>query len=112
LRRVIYNILENAYRYTTSVRDDGCVEISLEATASSITCIIRDNGRGIAADDLEQLGQKFRRLKQGQHDPDGMGLGLNFCIGILQLSGGDLWIASAGEAQGTTVTITLPRGLG
>lgn len=75
------------------------------------TAIIRDNGRGIAADDLEQLGQKFRRLKQSQHDPDGMGLGLNFCIGILQLSGGDLWIASAGEAQGTTVTITLPRGL-
>jgi ligand-binding sensor domain-containing protein len=69
----------------------------------------RDNGRGIAADDLEQLGQKFRRLKQGQHDPDGMGLGLNFCIGILQLSGGDLWITSAGEAQGATVTMTLPR---
>jgi signal transduction histidine kinase len=40
-----------------------------------------------------------------------MGLGLNFCIGILQLSGGDLWITSAGEAQGTTVTMTLPRGL-
>jgi ligand-binding sensor domain-containing protein/signal transduction histidine kinase len=65
LRRVIYNILENAYRYTTSVRDDGCVELTLDATANHITCTIRDNGRGIAADDLEQLGQKFRRLKQG-----------------------------------------------
>lgn len=109
LRRVVYNILENAYRYTTSVREDGCVQITLGATASGITCTVEDNGRGIAADQLEQLGQKFLRLKQGKHDPDGMGLGLNFCIGILRLSNGEFQITSSGEAQGTTVTITLPH---
>ncbi len=111
LRRVVHNILENAYRYTTSVRDDGSVQVTLTATDQQITCTIRDNGRGIAPDKLELLGRKFLRLRQGQNDPEGMGLGLNFSIGILRLSGGNLQLTSAGEGQGTTVTVTLPRNL-
>jgi signal transduction histidine kinase len=165
LRRVVHNILENAYRYTTSVRDDGHVQVTLAATDQQIICTIRDNGRGIAPDKLELLGQKFLRLRQGQNDPEGMGplkcrlfrrialecgqwnrqrlplqcsifcigtgcgraearpyqkkptpergmgLGLNFSIGILRLNGGNLQVTSAGEGQGTTVTVMLPRNL-
>jgi signal transduction histidine kinase len=40
-----------------------------------------------------------------------MGLGLNFSIGILRLNGGNLQVTSAGEGQGTTVTVMLPRNL-
>jgi len=111
LRRVVHNVLENAYRYTTSVRDDGSVQVTLTATDQQITCMIQDNGRGIAPDKLELLGQKFLRLRQGRNDPEGMGLGLNFSIGILRLSGGNLQLTSTGEGQGTTVTVTLPRNL-
>ncbi|NJP07898.1 MAG: HAMP domain-containing histidine kinase, partial [Chloroflexaceae bacterium] len=109
MRRVIYNLLENALRYTSSVRDDGEVCIYLEAEESFVVCTVVDNGRGIAPNQLKLLGQKFARLVRGEGSPDGMGLGLNFAIGILQLSGGRLTIDSPGEGLGTIVKCYIPR---
>lgn len=108
LRRVLYNILENAYRYTTTVREDGLVQVWITADETALVCQVHDNGRGIAAADLARLGQKFTRLNAGEHDPEGMGLGLNFCIGILRLSNGSLELTSPGVGQGATATIRLP----
>lgn len=108
MRRVFYNILENAYRYTTTVREDGFVAVRITADETALLCQVADNGRGIAADDLARLGQKFIRLNAGEHDPAGMGLGLNFCIGILRLSHGSLELTSPGIGQGVTATIRLP----
>lgn len=108
MRRVIYNILENALRYTVSYRDDGVVCVFITSYEDYVTCNISDNGRGIAAEDLSELGEKFRRIARGEHDPEGMGLGLNFAIGIMRLSGGSLDITSPGEGLGTTVTLQLP----
>lgn len=108
MQRVIYNILENALRYTSSFCDDGDVQVAIRHEPGAVVCDVRDNGRGIAPLDLQRLGAKFTRLAQGEHDPDGMGLGLNFCIGILRLSDGSLTISSPGEGQGTTVTMRVP----
>ncbi len=109
MRRVIHNLLDNALRYTSSVRDDGEVQIHLAAEDTYVICAVIDNGRGIAHDQLAQLGQKFARLVRGEGAPDGMGLGLNFALGILQLSGGYLVIDSPGEGLGTIVKCYIPR---
>lgn len=108
LQRVLYNVIENAFRYTTSFRDDGLVQINVLADGDEVVCMVQDNGRGIAAPDLERLGQKFARLVQGEGHPEGMGLGLNFAIGIMRLSNGSLTLTSPGLGQGTTVTLRLP----
>lgn len=108
MQRVIYNVLDNALRYTTSFRDDGEVKVTVTYEQRMVVCRVCDNGRGIAHADLQRLGKKFTRLAQGEHDPEGMGLGLNFCIGILRLSNGTLSITSPGKGQGTTVTLRLP----
>lgn len=109
MQRVIYNILENALRYTSCYRDDGVVLLTVTSDNEHVLCKVEDNGRGIAPDDLERLGEKFTRLAQGEGDPDGMGLGLNFAIGIMRLSSGSLTINSPGEGQGTIVTLHIPR---
>jgi signal transduction histidine kinase len=109
IQRVIYNVLENAFRYTTAVRDDGAVQVCVTHAGDELVCTVQDNGRGIAPSDLARLGQKFARLGRGEGDPEGMGLGLNFAIGIMRLSQGTLTLTSPGEAQGTTVTLRLPR---
>ncbi|NJP07363.1 MAG: HAMP domain-containing histidine kinase [Chloroflexaceae bacterium] len=108
IRRVVFNVLDNALRYTSSCRDDGLVEVTLTYETQRVLCQVRDNGRGIAPDDLQRLGQKFTRLARGEHDTEGMGLGLNFCIGILRLSNGSLDLTSPGLGHGTTVLIRLP----
>lgn len=108
MRRVIYNLLENALRYTSSFCDDGVVHVHICAEEEFGVCRIKDNGRGIAHEHLARLGEKFARLARGEGDPDGMGLGLNFAIGIVQLSGGTLTIDSPGEGLGTTVTFRVP----
>ncbi|NJO05155.1 MAG: sensor histidine kinase [Chloroflexaceae bacterium] len=108
IRRVVFNVLDNALRYTHSFRDDGQVVVRVLHEQQQAVCVVQDNGRGIAADDLQRLGTKFTRLAQGEHNTEGMGLGLNFCIGILRLSNGSLHITSDGLGHGTTVTIRLP----
>lgn len=108
MRRVFYNLLENALRYTSSVRDDGEVVVRLQAADGAVICQICDNGRGIPPEQIARLGQQFVRLAQGEGLPEGMGLGLNFAMGIAQLSQGKLVVTSAGEGLGTTVTISLP----
>ncbi len=107
IRRVITNVIENALQYTSSFRCDGLVEVSLRQEADEIVCQVSDNGCGIAPHNLKRLGSKFTRLAKGEQDSEGMGLGLNFCIGVLRLSSGSLDITSPGEGQGTTVTIRL-----
>lgn len=108
IRRVLANILENALRYSCSFRDDGLVEVRLSSEGSDVICEIIDNGLGIAPEDLQRLGQKFVRVAQGEGRPEGLGLGLNFAMGVARLSGGSLVLASPGEGQGTTVTLRLP----
>ncbi len=106
MRRVVANILENALRYTVSVRDDGHVQVAIRGEADGMLAVsITDNGRGIEPEQIARLGQTFTRLRQGATEPDGMGLGLHFCMGILALSGGTLTLDSSGEGCGTTVTI-------
>lgn len=108
IQRVVHNILDNALRYTSAYRNDGVVHVTVSRQNGEVKCEVQDNGRGIDREDLEVLGQKFTRLVRGEGDPDGMGLGLNFCIGIMRLSEGTLHITSPGKGFGTTVTACLP----
>jgi len=54
---VIFNVFENAFRYTTAVRDDGVVQIEVRYADDVVLCAVHDNGRGIAPGDLARLGQ-------------------------------------------------------
>jgi signal transduction histidine kinase len=112
IRRVIFNVLDNAFRYTSFYHADaetmGYIHIQLTQQQNTLVCVVQDNGCGIAPEKLEQLGQKFYRLAHGERDPEGMGLGLNFCTGVLLLSNGALEITSPGPGMGTTATIRLP----
>jgi signal transduction histidine kinase len=110
MARVLYNVLHNAVKYTT-VRDDGAagvVTVTLTQADSQIICRVADNGPGIAPDQLARLGQRFARVVGGSREVEGTGLGLNFCIGIMNLHGGAFEITSPGLGQGALVTLRLP----
>jgi signal transduction histidine kinase len=110
MARVLYNVLHNAVKYTT-LRDDsaaGIVNVSLAQSDAHIVCQVVDNGPGIAPEQLARLGERFARVMTGSAEVEGTGLGLNFCIGIMNLHGGRFELTSPGLGQGAQVTLRLP----
>ena len=69
---------------------------------------IHDQGIGIPAEALNELGQRFYRLDKARaRSEGGSGLGLAIAQALVKAQGGQLWLESQ-EDQGTTVTFTLP----
>ena len=76
----------------------------------NIVTTIRDNGVGIAPDDLERILRPFEQVENTftrQHS--GSGLGLPITKTLVEMHGGTLRIRSVVD-EGSEVTVTLPRG--
>ena len=101
LRQVFVNILDNAIKYSNP---GGTIFLTLSRNADTVTAAVRDQGRGIAPDDLQKVKQKFFK---GKNAVRGSGIGLAVVDEIVTALGGGVDITSAPE-QGTTVSVTLP----
>lgn len=106
LRRVFYNLLDNAIKYTNA---SGQVVVSSQATNSELTITITDTGIGIPPEHLPRLFDRFYRVDPARSgDESGAGLGLSICQSIIRSMGGRIEVESA-VGKGTTVTIRLSR---
>ena len=95
------NVFDNAIKYSPP---EGTIFFTLTRTATTVTASIRDQGRGIAPDDLQNVKMKFFKAKNAVR---GSGIGLAVVDEITKALGGTADITST-LGQGTTVTITLP----
>jgi CheY-like chemotaxis protein len=69
---------------------------------------VRDQGRGIPADRLESIFERFSQVDSSDaRDKGGTGLGLAICRSIVQQHGGRIWVESD-MGEGSTFTFTLP----
>ena len=85
IERVLENLIENALRYTPK---GGRVRLSLHPGAGRIEASISDTGRGIPADELPHIFERFYRVEKARGDAlDGTGLGLAIVHRILELHG-------------------------
>ena len=101
LRQVFVNVFDNAIKYSPP---EGTIFFTLTRTATTVTASIRDQGRGIAPDDLQNVKMKFFKAKNAVR---GSGIGLAVVDEITKALGGTADITST-LGQGTTVTITMP----
>ncbi|QDU73674.1 Phytochrome-like protein cph1 [Bremerella volcania] len=69
---------------------------------------VRDNGIGIAADNLKEVFQVFRRLHLPEEYGGGSGAGLTICQKIVTRHGGKIWIESE-PGLGSTIFFTLEQ---
>lgn len=102
--QVFGNLLSNAIKFT---RDTGTVTIRLKEEGGRVEVSVKDDGIGIAPDDLPKLFQKFSQVGTGNSQQRGTGLGLSLCKEMVQLHNGTLTVSSV-LGQGSVFTFTLP----
>ncbi len=75
---------------------------------SSIVIAVKDQGRGIPADKLEMIFERFQQVdaSDSRHS-EGTGLGLAICRSIVQQHGGRIWVESV-LGEGSTFFLSLP----
>lgn len=107
LFEVIYNLCDNAIRYTP---DGGRVEVSIAETEKEAVLTVSDNGIGIAPEHHARIFERFYRVdKSHSKKSGGTGLGLSIVKHSVMYHNGKISISSE-ENKGTVVTVVLPKG--
>lgn len=103
--QVVTNLMNNAMKFTdagevalvTEQLEDGAIKVS-----------VRDQGRGIKAEDMEKLFRAFSQISTGMGRlTGGTGLGLALSKKIVEAHGGEIGVASE-YGEGSTFYFTLP----
>ena len=105
LEHVVFNLLDNAAKYTPR---GALVELRAYRDQATVRIEVLDDGDGIRPADLERIFDKFYRGKrQGPQSP-GIGLGLAICRGYVAAMGGTITARNRAGRGGAVFTITLP----
>jgi signal transduction histidine kinase len=106
LQQVIWNLLYNAVKFTPQ---GGRVEVRLERIAPNICITVSDTGKGIIPDFLPYVFERFQQADASSAKRQGgLGLGLALVKYLVELHGGTVEVASAGEGQGAIFKVMLP----
>jgi signal transduction histidine kinase len=99
LEQVFLNLLLNAAQ---ALDAGGRAGIAIRSEAGRVVITVRDDGRGIPPEQLDQVFESFFSTR-----PDGTGLGLPIARQIVLAHGGAIHVENAPE-RGTAVHVTLP----
>lgn len=107
LAQVFSNLLNNAVKYS----DPGShIELQADVDGDDIVVSVRDNGIGLAPDQLGQVFDVFRQVDTAiERSRGGLGVGLTLVHKIIQMHGGQVEVESAGLGSGCTFRVRLPR---
>lgn len=121
LRRVLWNLLDNALKYTPR---NGLIRVAARVlqlpeemdrlgmlkglpAGRWVLVEVADNGAGIAEEDQERIFGKFTQGRPAPSRRRGVGLGLAFCRLAVEAHGGRIW-AESGRARGSVFAFVLP----
>jgi DICT domain-containing protein/GAF domain-containing protein len=108
LVEALAKLLDNACKFTAP---DGAIRIQAQpaTTDQMLEVIVADTGRGIEADRLETVFDRFYQEEGAlRRSAGGTGLGLAICRQIVNNWGGRIWATSAGKDQGSQFHFTIP----
>ena len=105
LQEIIYNLLDNAIKYS---RPEGHVSLHASRNGDRVRISVSDQGIGILPEDLPRIFERFYRAdKARSRELGGTGLGLSIVKHIAQLHGGTAE-AQSEPGKGTTISVILP----
>lgn len=107
LTNVIYNLLDNALKYSVN---EPTISIHLEENDNQVIIKIADKGIGILPEYKRKIFEKFFRVPTGDiHNIKGYGLGLSYVDSVVRSHRGLIEVASK-PGEGSVFTISLPKG--
>lgn len=109
VEQVLINLVGNSLKFTP---ENGTIRISIDYNpkAQQETVSVTDNGKGISAEGMPKLFQKFSMVGNNylvKQNAQGTGLGLYLSKSIVELMGGKIWAESEGEGKGSKFSFTL-----
>jgi PAS domain S-box-containing protein len=108
LQQVFWNLLSNAVKFTPA---GGTIAVTVHRSGNCVACEIADTGVGIQPEVLPFVFDRFRQADSSTTRTfGGLGLGLAIVKHIVELHGGTVRAASAGEGHGATFSVRLPAG--
>ena len=104
--QTLTNLLSNAIKFSLQ---GASVWLTAESQGNQILFQVKDQGRGIPADKLETIFERFQQADvSDSRNNEGTGLGLAICRSIVQQHGGQIWVKST-LGEGSTFYFTLPK---
>lgn len=104
--QVLTNLLSNAIKFSES---GTTVRVQTDPMPDSLLLKVCDEGRGIPADKLDAIFERFHQVEPSDaRQKGGTGLGLSICRSIVQQHSGSIW-AQRNTGPGTTFYVMLPR---
>src|SRR5437899_6217265 len=107
IKQVLTNLIKNSLKACSA--KIGKVEVSVEENPTEAIVSVRDNGRGIPSDAIDNIFKKFYQVDTSlTREKGGSGLGLSICKGIIEAHGGRIW----GQSQpnkGATFSFSIPK---
>ena len=106
IKQLLLNLLDNAIKYT---EPQGSIALGLKVEAQTAVLTVTDTGRGIPAEDLPHIFERFfrRSAKTADRSASGFGLGLSIVKWIVDAHGGSI-TAQSEVGKGTTFTVRFP----
>ena len=106
-QQILGNLVNNAIKFTPA---GGRVEVAIEPQGDEVEIRVSDTGRGISAELLPDIFERFRQADSSStREHGGLGLGLGIAKQLAEMHGGTIQAESPGEGAGATFRIRLPR---
>lgn len=105
MEQVLVNLLDNAGKFS---EPSTTINIRARRQREQVLIEVTDQGIGVSPAELEDIFDKFHRVRGTDRQVAGTGLGLSICRGIVEAHGGTISASTPEEGKGLTVTIRLP----
>ena len=112
LKKVIFNLLSNAFKFTSN---KGKIKIRISIVEKDkkqnkfVKIEIKDNGKGIPKKNVRFIFDRFYQLERDENSRSGTGIGLALAKSVIELHKGNIKVKSK-EKEGTSFIILLPFG--
>lgn len=110
LKQVLVNLIDNAIKYGDHPKPIRIELVDNEPNAEMVMLRVRDSGKGIRAEHLPRLFERFYRVDKdrSRSTPGGTGLGLAICKHIIEAHRGKIQVAST-PGEGSVFSFALHK---